>query len=173
MNVWEHFVRPAGRSLRSGLPTIAIAAVCIGSILFNPTPTKAADSPVNVLTYHYDNSRTGWNPNEPQLSPEAIRSQAFGLLTSVALDGQVDAQPLLVGALKVDGNTRQVLYIVTENNTVWAIDAITGAVLKHAGLGAPVPRGMISCNNNGDTVGVTATPVIGNCSPRVGDGHAV
>lgn len=160
MNLWERFLRPAGRSLRSGLPRIAIPAVCIGSTLFNPTPTKAADSPVNVLTYHYDNSRTGWNPNEPQLSPEAIRSQAFGLLSSVALDDQVDAQPLLVGALNIDGSTRQVLYIVTESNTVWAIDAITGAVLKHEGFGAPVPESMITCNNNGDNVGVTGTPVI-------------
>ena len=52
---------------------------------------------VAVTTYHFDNLRTGWNSHEDRLTHHAVAGPHFGLLYSaVALDDQVDVQPLVV-----------------------------------------------------------------------------
>ena len=64
-------------------------------------------APVAVTTYHYDNKRTGWNPNETTLTPSSLASASFGLLHTVTLDDQVDGQPLIVpGVNIVAGNSQ-------------------------------------------------------------------
>ena len=117
----------------------------------------------SVTTYHYDNYRTGWNEHESILTPYNVNSASFGLLHSVPLDDQVDAQPLYMpgvqitaGAYKGDHN---VVYVVTEGDSVFAVDAQNGTVLLSVNLGTPVPR-PLGCNNNGPNVGITSTPVI-------------
>ena len=85
-------------------------------------------APEAVPTYHYDTQRTGWNANETTLTATSFPS-TFGLLHTVALDDQVDAQPLLVPGLTIAGGTHDVVYVVTESNTVYAIDASSGAIL--------------------------------------------
>src|SRR5581483_9833872 len=85
----------------------------------------------NVTTYHYDNLRTGWNPNEKTLTPSTLlnglNGKTFKLMASVPLDDQVDAQPLLVRNQTIAGQgTHDVVYVVTANNTLYAIDADTG-----------------------------------------------
>ncbi len=115
-----------------------------------------------VLTYHYDNSRSGWNDAETALSPSAVAGAGFGLKHTVALDEQVDTQPLVVSGLSsVGGQPTQgddVVYVATENNTVYAIDGATGTVLLSKNFGAPLsnPQG---CNNT-PLVGINSTPVI-------------
>src|SRR5258708_38961621 len=84
----------------------------------------------SVTTYHYDNNRTGWNSNEPNLTPANVSSSYFGLLQSVALDDQVDTQPLYMPAVNITAGPNQgahdVVYIAAESNTVYAIDAESG-----------------------------------------------
>jgi len=120
-------------------------------------------APVAVTTYHYDNKRTGWNPNETTLTPSSLASASFGLLHTVTLDDQVDGQPLIVpGVNIVAGNSQgihDVVYVASEGNTVYAIDAHSGAVLLNPNFGSPVPR-PLGCNNNGPNVGINSTPVI-------------
>src|SRR2546423_1162793 len=94
-----------------------------------------AAAQVNVTTYHYDNLRTGWNPGETTLTQGSF-SSAFGLLQSVPLDDQVDAQPLLVNGLTINGSQHNVVYVATESNSVYAIDAQSGQVLLQVNLGA-------------------------------------
>ena len=81
----------------------------------------------------------------------------------VQLDDQVDAQPLVVpGLATVGGKATQghdVVYVATENNTVYAIDSVTGAILAQRNLGAPVSLPS-NCNQNGPNVGIMGTPVI-------------
>jgi PQQ enzyme repeat len=117
-----------------------------------------AQSPIAVTTYHYNTQRTGWNHEEAVLSAKTFPS-TFGVLQTVALDDQVDAQPLLVPALQIAGNVHDVVYVVTESNSVYAIDASSGTVLVQRNLGAPVPT-PLGCGNNGPNVGITSTPVI-------------
>ena len=124
--------------------------------------------PGAVLTYHYDNFRTGWDQAEKILSP-ATAGQ-IQQLKSVSLDGQVDAQPLYAPNVTISaGNIHNVLYVVTENDSIYAIDADNGAVLIKKSLGTPVPQSALpaACPNNDKTVGITSTPVIDPTTARL------
>lgn len=118
---------------------------------------------VAVTTYHYDNLRTGWNAHEEKLTHANVHSSKFGLLHSVALDDQVDTQPLVIPREKLtagsDPGEHDVVYVATENNTIYAIEAHSGAVLLSANFGPPVTW-PIGCGNNGPNVGINGTPVI-------------
>jgi len=120
-----------------------------------------------VTTYHYDNLRTGWNSHETKLTPAKVSGPDFGLLHSLTLDDEVDAQPLLVPDVDIKGGSwpgkHDVVYVATEGDTVYAIDARNGAVLLSPNFGLPVqmPQG---CNNNGPNVGINGTPVIDRAS---------
>ncbi len=124
-----------------------------------------APGPHAVTTYHYDNYRTGWNSNETTLNTTNVASSQFGLRQTVTLDDQVDAQPLVIPGLpSVGGHNTEghdVVYVATESNTVYAIDAATGTVLAQRNLGGPVPTSL-NCNNSGPNVGINGTPIIDN-----------
>jgi hypothetical protein len=144
-------------------------------LIAGTTPAFAQEAPggqkIAVTTYHYDNLRTGWNAHEQILNSSlCLRTRVgcsllekFGLIAEVALDDTVYAQPLVVPdvSLNVNGRTelRDVVYVVTENNTVYAIDAGSGEILVKRNLDAAVPR-PYSCANNGPVVGIESTPVI-------------
>jgi hypothetical protein len=138
------------------LPALLVVATLSVGLL--PRAVVAQATPVAVTTYHYNNLRTGWNREETVLSAKTFPS-SFGVLQTVALDDQVDAQPLLVPAVQIAGGVHDVLYVVSQNNTVYAMDASTGAILVQRNLGAPVPT-PLGCGNNGPNVGITGTPVI-------------
>ncbi|MGA9308407.1 MAG: Ig-like domain-containing protein, partial [Candidatus Sulfotelmatobacter sp.] len=116
-----------------------------------------------MTTYHYDNYRTGWNPNETILTPAIVSSSYFGYLQSITLDDQVDSQPLYMPGVNITAGlyqgTHNVVYVATENNTVYAIDAESGTVLLNPNFGPPIPL-PLGCNNNGPNVGINSTPVI-------------
>jgi outer membrane protein assembly factor BamB len=155
------------------LPTIPRAAsgrlitliVLSLAILGGRLPTAAA-APVAVTTYHGDTMRTGWNAQEQTLTPAVVGGRTFGRLAVIGLDGQVDAEPLYVSGLTIAGGAHDTVFIVTENNTVYAIDANTGAILAKQHLGAPVAMADLpgGCNNNAATVGIGSTPVIDQAS---------
>ena len=118
---------------------------------------------VGITTSHMDNRRTGWNSNETILTPANVNASHFGLLTTVPVDDQIDAQPLFVAGINITAGSfrgkHNVVYVVTANDTVYAIDANSGTVLLSTNLGAPVPL-PLGCNNNGPNVGISSTPVI-------------
>src|SRR5881275_3022261 len=84
-----------------------------------PGPSPSTD----VITYHYDNQRTGQNLNEVTLTPANVNSSKFGKLGEFTVDGKVDAQPLYLSNLMIGGQKRNVLYVVTEHGSVYAFDA--------------------------------------------------
>jgi len=136
-------------------------ASLLSALLFAGALTSASQTA--VTTYHNDNYRTGWNSTETVLTPANVGSSSFGLLFKVKLDDQVDAQPLVVPGVNITAGkfpgTHDVVYVVTENDTVYAIDANTSTVLLTQSLGKPVQM-PLGCNNNGPNVGINSTPVI-------------
>ncbi|MBI1745220.1 MAG: PQQ-binding-like beta-propeller repeat protein [Acidobacteria bacterium] len=88
-----------------------------------PTVITAAN---DVLTFHGDNSRTGWYADETILTLDNVNPDAFGKLWERDLGGQVYGQPLFVHNVMIRGRNRDVIYAATMTNRVHAIDATTG-----------------------------------------------
>src|ERR1700676_394141 len=89
-------------------------------LLFAAAPTRAQ---VSVRTQHNDNARTGANTQETVLNPDNVNSSHFGLLFKRAVDDQVYAQPLYVAGVRIGNTARNVVYVATANNSVYAFDA--------------------------------------------------
>jgi hypothetical protein len=124
---------------------------------------------VNVLTFHNATSRIGVNNAEKILTLANVNSSSFGKLFIISTDGKVDAQPLYMSSLTVGTQgTHNVLFVVTEHDSVYAFDADTGATLWHVSV---LPSGETPSDNRGclgqvsPEIGITSTPVIG---PTVG-----
>ena len=94
-------------------------------------------------TYHRTANRNGYYPALP--APHGLH-----YLCSRRLDGQVYAQPLIVGSL---------LIIATEHNSVYAFSLVTHVLIWHSGLGTPEPRTSLPCGKIAPSVGITGTPV--------------
>src|SRR5579863_3156388 len=123
-----------------------------------------AEGQVSITTYHYDNYRTGWNSQETALTPKAVSGPSFGVLKTIVLDDQVEAQPLVITGVnitagKFKGTTHNVVYVATDNNSIYAIDMNSGAVLLKPNFGPPVVK-PLSCHIYNPDVGINSTPVI-------------
>jgi outer membrane protein assembly factor BamB len=91
-----------------------------------------------------------------------VNASNFGKLGFDAVDGKVDAQPLYVAGVAIPGQgTHNVLYVETENDSVYAFDADSGARLWQVSVLGP---GEVPSDRRGGTIspviGITATPVI-------------
>ena len=124
-------------------------------------------STVDVVTYHYDNMRSGQNLNEAVLTPLNVNSTMFGKKGEFMVDGKVDAQPLYLSQVTIGGQKKNVLYVATEHDSVYAFDAdsingTTSAFLwKTSTLGAgEITSDNRSCGQVSPEIGITATPVI-------------
>ncbi len=124
------------------------------------TPASVA---VDVATYHNDNGRTGQNLKETILTHSNVNQNSFGLRKIVTLDGKVDAQPLFLSGVPIPGQgTHNVVYAATEHNSVYALDAVTGATLWHASTLAngETTSDTHGCGQVSPEIGITSTPVI-------------
>jgi len=134
------------------------------TLTVNPVTT----STINVVTYHYDNMRSGQNLNETILTTTNVNSTKFGKLGTFAVDGLVDAQPLYLSAVSIPSvGTKNVLYVATENDSVYAFDAdsvngnTTAFLWKVSVLGAgESPSDNRGCGQITPQIGITSTPVI-------------
>lgn len=117
-------------------------------------------------TSHNDNTRSNANTNETLLTPLNVNSGSFGHLLSLPVDYQVMAQPLYVPQVNFPGQgTHNALYVVTQNDSVYAFDADSGEVLWNvslAGGGAPASGSLLPCGTLGgfNKEGIVGTPVI-------------
>lgn len=125
---------------------------------------------VNVLTWHNDNGRTGQNLQETILTPKNINAQTFGKLFSYPVDGQVYAQPLYVQGVTVGSTVHNVVYVATENDSLYAFDADSAALnpspLWKTNFTSPPNVIAMPCGDNDfycnvyPVIGITGTPVI-------------
>src|SRR6202163_1862240 len=119
------------------------------------------------LTSRGDISRSGVNTNETLLTPTNVSKNSFGRLFSVPVDYVVMAQPLYVPNVNIPGQgTHNVIYIVTQADSVYAIDADNGAQLWYASMlnvGGTTASGIyLPCGHGPGLTqeGITSTPVI-------------
>ena len=137
-----------------------------------PASAQTAD----VLKTHNDLANTGQNLQETVLTPALLRSGRFGLLFRIAVDADVSpniphnlsgaeiyAQPLyLAGVPLPGGGRRNVLFVATEHDSVYAFDADTGATIwKRTDFVDGRTRRPFPGNSDlQPEIGITGTPVI-------------
>jgi hypothetical protein len=158
------------RPFWGGALVLALGLLPIASLLAQ-TPT-----PVPVLTWRYDLTHAGQNTNETALTPANVNTTSFGKLFSLKVDSTVYAQPLYVPGLKMsDGLVHNVLFVATENDSIYAFDADSNGgananpiwhvslltTAYGAGAGATaVPWADTGSPDVAPTVGITGTPTI-------------
>jgi outer membrane protein assembly factor BamB len=135
---------------RRAAPALAVLLAACGAAA-SPARPPAATAPAAWTTYHADGARSGVDTTSPPLGTPRV------LWRSPALDGDVYAEPLLAGGHVI---------VATEGDSLYSLDARTGAVAWQARLGTPVPRAQLPC---GDVfpLGITGTPVIDSTTQLV------
>jgi hypothetical protein len=148
----------------------AVGSVTSNSAILTVTTGTTSASGIDVTTWHNDVGRTGQNLDETTLTTANVNSNSFGLIRTLSVDGLVDAEPLMVSGLTIGGAQHNVVFVVTENDSVYAFDADSGATLWQKSM---IPSGetpsdqVDGCDQiGGPTIGITSTPVIDrNLSP--------
>jgi hypothetical protein len=137
---------------------------------------------VPVVTWQNDPHRTGRNMKEPNL----VSLTGFGQLCNVQLDGQVYAQPLIETSVLIGGTRYNVAYVVTQNDTLYAINGTPASGNTACPVLATMPllpilsaltqttHSAVACSGIGSggcpvdpVIGILGTPVI-NVSNGVG-----
>ena len=133
---------------------------------------------IDVTTFFYDNLRDGQNTHETVLTPANVNKNQFGKLFSTNVDGFVYAQPLYVANVQnIAGGTHNVLYIVTEHDSVYAIDADSGAILWQLSLINPAAEAVTLTNSSASSALVISSIAVSggyvesnNCSSPLAAG---
>lgn len=86
-------------------------------------PVYVNCAPENVVTQHNDNARSGAYLVETHLTPANVRPTSFGRLYSRAVDGNITAQPLYLRAVRTSQGKKNLFFIATAKNKIYAFDA--------------------------------------------------
>lgn len=151
---------------------ISLHLVLAACLFFPPCLlAQAPVTPVNVWTWHNDIGRTGQNLDETTLKLTNVNKASFGQLCSYGVDGQVFAQPLV---LWDSVNSRNLVYVVTQNDSIYLFDGtnipvnkICAPIASNTSL-IPSSETAVACGNIGSmmcdtikpTVGILGTPVV-------------
>jgi len=116
----------------------------------------------DVTTFHDDIARDGLNAQETILTLTNVNSTQFGKIGFDTVDGLVDAEPLYLANVTAGGELRNVLYVATEHDSVYAFDADTGAqIWKTSVVGSgETSSDNRNCSQVTPEIGITSTPVI-------------
>jgi hypothetical protein len=94
------------------------------------------------LTRSADNSRSGWNPHETQLSQASVTAKGIVRATIIPLVGDargMEAQPLILPNVQTPLGTRDVMVLPSMANVVRGVDAHDGsAIWATPPLGTPI-----------------------------------
>lgn len=152
-----------------GLVTLLNAGTKFHSTLAAQTLKSVPDGNIPVLTYKYDNQRTGENTQETALTVQNVNTHDFGQRFSYPVDGQIYAQPLYMPDVTIHGKSVNMVIVATEHDSVYAFDAdrVHGdtttpiwrrSLLKRGAV--PVSGAGLACGNLAPEIGITSTPVI-------------
>jgi len=156
--------RSMNHSMFSATPArnfcLTLLVVCIALL-------SSSYAQVPFPTSRGDNARDGANTNETLLTPSNVNQNSFGHLFSFPVDYVVMAQPLYMPNVNIPGQgAHNVIYVVTQADSVYAIDADTGAQLWYASMlngGTTASGKYLPCGSAGPGFyqeGIVGTPVI-------------
>ena len=149
--------------------SVLLALLRVALMVLVPTPPALAG--VDVLMWHNDAAHTGQNLQETKLTLANVNSNSFGKWFGYPVDGFVYAQPVCLSGVPVPGHgTRNLVFVATEHDSVYAFDADdsrrdNGTWLWHdsfinAALGVTsVPTSDLGISEPSE-LGITGTPVI-------------
>jgi outer membrane protein assembly factor BamB len=126
---------------------VLAASVAVLLVAGRSSDAATAPAPAAGSWTVYHGALTG-DGVAPDVTSVNVSERAW---TSPELDGQLFGEPLVSNGL---------VYVATENDTVFALSASTGAVVWSTHVGTPVPADALPCGNISPTVGITGTPVI-------------
>lgn len=119
---------------------------------------------MRVASANYENHRRNANEGEKALTREAVRGTGFKKLATIQVDGQIYAQPLYIqGVATREHGSKNVVYVATMNNTVYALDADNpqAPALWTVNLGPATPAAAIpGLYDISPQVGILSTPAI-------------
>lgn len=146
-----------------GAVSIAPFAGCSSTADTGESESMQTSSTIDVLTRQYTADRVGANLQESILNTANVKASAkrFHKLFSLPVDEKIETFPLY--ASNVPGVGKNLVFISTMNNSVFAFDADTGKQIWQQNLGAPIHNPELaavkpfSVNKN---YGIAATPVI-------------
>ncbi|HEX5235720.1 MAG TPA: choice-of-anchor D domain-containing protein [Silvibacterium sp.] len=142
--------------------TCTITAKASTGTALAATATASIDV-VNYTAWKGGGGLTGAQTHELVLTPANVNSASFGLLWQAKVDGFVNAQPLYMNALTINGAPHNVVFIATANDSVYALDGVTGTQLWQVSL---LPAGATAVNSSlvayadQPQIGILSTPVI-------------
>jgi hypothetical protein len=164
----------------SGLYTAGVAGThtIVATSVANSTQTASAIAAVTALpgvyTYHNELARDGANIQEYALTTANVNTVSFGKLASCTVDGAIYAQPLWVANVTLGGVKHNVVFVVTQHDSLFAFDGDASPCTRlwsvslidaaHGGTSGEtsVPSTLVGVGR-GDIqpeIGVTGTPVI-------------
>ena len=145
-----------------GAHTVTATSSALPSYSVNASVTVSLAPPgtVSVLTYRNDDVRDGANLNETNLNLSNVNSGQFGKLVALQVDGQVYAQPLYLPNLNIGGASHNVVFVATENDTVYAFDGDAGSQSPLWSKHLATPLQINDQEGISPLLGITATPVI-------------
>jgi hypothetical protein len=119
----------------------------------------------NVLTQHNDNSRSGASLVESQLTSANVKPATFGRLYTRTVDGDTVSQPLYMRGVRTDKGLKNMIFVTTSKNRIYAFDADdldtdpSHGLLWQRTLCPSKPTGV--CGETwSHLVGISSTPVI-------------
>jgi hypothetical protein len=162
-------VTAGGMYVPSGSGTFVVTATSRADPEAKATATIYVTNLEGVFSWRNDLGLTGQNNQELALSPANLAAGSFGKLSSCAVDGAVRAQPLYVANLSNGSRVRNVLFVTTEHDSVYAFDADAvpceliwkqSFVNPEAGI-TPVPASELPGGSDvSPEIGISGTPVI-------------
>ena len=132
-------------------PRLRVAAGATVVALLATTAAVTVPAAADVTTVAVDSFRTGWDRDEPKLTPSDVGAPDFGQLFATQLEGQVYAQPVLA---------KNTLLVVTETDKAYGLDPVSGAVRWTRDVGPAWDVAALGCGDLVPSIGITATPAV-------------
>ena len=137
-------------NLVRGYPRAAFIGLLTAGLISTAVTVAVLPARADEVTVSQDTYRDGWDQNETTLDSASVTSPDFGQQFATTVDGEVYAQPLVIG---------NNLIAVTENDKVYGLDKGTGAIQWTDNFGPAWPANTIGCSDLTPNIGITAAPV--------------